>query len=362
MKRILLSILIIGLLLFVACGAPPTGAPTEDEVDRLKDEVAELRAELNELQSSYDTLLSQYKKLQAETIVALEQPETPPPETRTEKLPYSWTEDDFLITIHEVFKASLGENWEDYRVRISYKNTLKRTTKADIEIGYLKLKTDAGNLYDPKSSGGTSYYESFAPEQSQETISYSFRVRKTEKPTELWFYEHGWYAEEPNIIFELSEPTLIAKIGDTIPDCAGKQGLSLTLLWWEENKIAVYGPYVDGYYTFTAKPGMKFIILAYEFRNNGTEEQTTPYLSVGEIVTAPEGHYEIFDPPAGVHSEEYKPRKATAEEIDALIGNSGGFEHLLPGESVQGRVVFEIPENMTPVEAKIASVPYIIEF
>lgn len=363
MKRILIPILIIGLLLLAACGAPPTGAPTEDEVDRLKDEVAELRAELNELQSSYDTLLSEYNKLKAETSLPTEEAETPPSETQIEELPYSWTEGDFLITIHEVFKASPGENWEDYRVRISYKNILKRTTKAHIEIGDLKLKTDSGNLYDLKSSGGTSCYESFAPEERHEYISCTFRIRKTEKPAELWLYEDTLYTEEPNIIFELSEPTLIAKIGDTILDCAGKENLSLTLLWWKESKIVVFGPYVDGYYAFTAKPGMKFIILAYEFHNKGIEEQSTPYLTVGEIVITPEEyHYEIFTPPYGIHSEEYGPRKATEEEIDMLIGDSGGYENLLPRDSVKGCVVFEIPEDATPIEAKIASIPCIIEF
>lgn len=350
---------ILALLLIISVG---TCSSNSGEVDRLKDELTTVKARLSELQTSYDNLLSEYSKLQAETSIPPEGTEVIPTETQIENLPYSWTEGDFLITVHEVFKSSLGENWEDYRVRISYKNTLKRTTKADIFIGGLKLKTDAGNLYDLESSGGTSCYDSFAPEERHENVSCSFRIRKTEKPTELWFYERGGHAEEANIIFQLSEPTLIAKIGDTIPDCAGKQNLSLTLLWWRESKIARY-EYIDGYYTFTAKPGMKFIILAYEFRNTGIKEQTTPYLSVGEIVTAPEGyHYEIFTPPSGIHSEEYKPRKATAEEVDTLIGDSGGYEDLLPEESVKGRVVFEIPEDATPIEAKIASIPYMIEF
>ncbi|GAI78544.1 unnamed protein product [marine sediment metagenome] len=157
---------------------------------------------------------------------------------------------------------------------------------------------------------------------------------------------------------------MIAKIGDTIPNCAGKQNLTVTLLWWKEGEISVDGPYIDGYYTFTAKPGMKFIILAYEFCNNGIEEQTTPYLNVGEVVTAPRGYYyEIFTPPSGIHSEEYKPRKATAEEIDTLIGNSGGYEDLLPEESVKGCVVFEIPEDAMPVEADIIELqPYLVKF
>lgn len=160
------------------------------------------------------------------------------------------------------------------------------------------------------------------------------------------------------------ETTQLASIGDTIP-VPHKENLSVTLLWWKESKVAVHGAYADDeYYTFTAKPGMKFIILAYQFRNSSVREQETPYLSAGEILTAPKGYYfEVWSPPLGVSSDEYKPRRATAEEMEALIGHSGGYEKLMPEQSVVGCIKFEIPQDATPVEADVVGLrPYLIKF
>lgn len=68
----------------------------------------------------------------------------------------------------------------------------------------------------------------------------------------------------------------------------------------------------------------------------------------------------MWNPPVGVLSEEYNPREAT-NEVETLIGDSGGYEELLPEESTVGRVVFEIPEDETPVEARISGVSYLIK-
>jgi hypothetical protein len=152
------------------------------------------------------------------------------------------------------------------------------------------------------------------------------------------------------------------KIGEIVK--LGKFNLTITFLWWKESKIAVFGPYSGkAYYTFTAKPGMKFIILAYKIQNNWIREQTTPYLEAGEILTAPKGYYyKVFTPPVGIHSHEYKPREAKDEEISTLIGDPGAYKTILPEEFVVGRVVFEIPEDAWPIEAKIAHLPYLIKF
>jgi len=154
------------------------------------------------------------------------------------------------------------------------------------------------------------------------------------------------------------------RMGDTIAEIQGKQNLSLTLLSWEKSLIAVYGPYSSSsqYYTFTARPGMKFIVLIYRFQNNGIREQETPYIDAGEIATDKGYIYSVWSPPGGVYSEEYKPREATSEEVDRLIGDSGGYEDLLQEESTIGCVVFEIPADATPVEASLAYVPVLIKF
>jgi hypothetical protein len=168
----------------------------------------------------------------------------------------------------------------------------------------------------------------------------------------------GKILAEENITIQIP----IARIGDTI-QVEGKHNLSLTLLSWKEGNIAIDGPYwEDEYYTFTAKPGMKFIILIFKFQNNWIRPQETPYLNAGEIATDKGYIYPIWNPPVGIHSEEYKPRKATDKEIKTLIGDSGAFENLLPEESTVGCVVFEIPKDETPIEASIVYVPPLIRY
>lgn len=151
-------------------------------------------------------------------------------------------------------------------------------------------------------------------------------------------------------------------MGSTIQEIRGKQNLSLTLLSWEESPIAVDGPYASGYYTFTARPGMKFVILIYRFQNNDVREQRTPYINAGEIATDIGYIYSVWTPPLGIWSEEYNPREATGEEVNRLIGDSGAYEDLLPEESITGCVVFEIPADATSVEASIAYVLPLIKF
>ena len=157
------------------------------------------------------------------------------------------------------------------------------------------------------------------------------------------------------------EPPPIARIGHTIPICIAEQELSMTLLWWQESNIALDR---FGYETYTAVPGRKFIILAYEFRNDGNREQITPSLGDGEIVTAPKGYcYKDWNPfLLGISSWDYNPRKASPEEINTLIGDDAAYERLLPEESVKGCMVFEIPQDATPVEATIIGIPYLIKF
>ena len=124
----------------------------------------------------------------------------------------------------------------------------------------------------------------------------------------------------------------------------------------------MHGPYLSGYYAFTAKTGMKFIILAFRFQNNWIRAQRTPYLNRGEIAANAGFIYSVWEPISGARTEEYSPRWSTDEEVQNLIGNSGAYEELLPGESVEGCVVFEIPEDVIPLEASLVYVPALIQF
>jgi hypothetical protein len=73
--------------------------------------------------------------------------------------------------------------------------------------------------------------------------------------------------------------------------------------------------------------------------------------------------YSVWDPPSPYYqeSEEYNPREATEEEMDNLIGDSAAYEELLQTESVVGCIVFEIPQEQTPVEVSLAHVPPVIK-
>lgn len=132
---------------------------------------------------------------------------------------------------------------------------------------------------------------------------------------------------------------------------------SLTLLWWRESLISVDGPYVGGeYYTFTAKPGRKFAIIAFRFRNEANGPRETPYLA-GSVVTD-KGHvFPCWSPPVGIHSDEYQPRPSTEDEVESLIGFSAGFVDLFPGEeSPVGVLVFEVSDDDTPQTASLSEV------
>ena len=157
--------------------------------------------------------------------------------------------------------------------------------------------------------------------------------------------------------------TPIVRIGDRVSSLIGTHQLSLTLLWWKESPICVNGPYASkAYYTFTAKPGMKFIIIAYRLRNDWIREQTTPYLHHGEITIRKGYIYSVWNPIGGVQAEGYNARTATDEEMQSLIGDSGAFKKLLPEESCVGQIAFEIPKDATPTEVVLPQVPLVFRF
>ena len=225
-------------------------------------------------------------------------------------------------------------------------------------------------------------YSSIALEPGEEKkVSYSFDLISGELSKGIGIEEiavtmrllgyperKGIEKVEKQILVEknITIPIPIVRIGNTISEVGGgidKHNLSLTLLSWRESDMAVDGPYSgDNYYTFTAKPGMKFVILIFKVRNNWIRVQETPYLNSGEIATNKGYIYNTWNPPISFHSEEYKPRKSTDEEVKILIGDSGGYEDLLPEESIMGCVVFEIPEDEIPIEASIVNVPSLIKY
>jgi len=121
------------------------------------------------------------------------------------------------------------------------------------------------------------------------------------------------------------------RIGDvaTITPYADTR-FSVAFLWWKESPIAVDGPYFENdYYTFTARPEMKFVILAFRFRNDWKRPLETPSLG-GTVITDRGYEFPAWSPPLGVQSKEYGPRPSTQEELQALPGNAAAYEELLP--------------------------------
>lgn len=150
-------------------------------------------------------------------------------------------------------------------------------------------------------------------------------------------------------------------IGGTVrgvPEGYDPAPFSMTLLSCLETGTAVNSAYDDGYETFAAKPGMKFMIIQYRLTNNDVGPHDTPLINGGDVRTAPNGYvYFAWSPPPGVQAAEYAPRRATQEELDRLWGDAGAYKTLQPGESVTGRIVFEMPTGARPLEADLAYVP-----
>ena len=153
----------------------------------------------------------------------------------------------------------------------------------------------------------------------------------------------------------------ITRIGGSITgvgsESSERPGFQMTIDSWEESNIAVEGPYSgNDWYTFTAKPDMKFVVLRYRLTNTGLREQTTPYFDSGEVLTTPKGYfYSVWHSPLGVYSVDYQPRRATAEET-SLLGHSGAFEKLLQEQTTTGRVLFEVPKDFAPASVRLARV------
>lgn len=159
-----------------------------------------------------------------------------------------------------------------------------------------------------------------------------------------------------------NEPEIqIINIGDTISEIGtdvGKNSLSMTILSAIESNICVDGPYATDFYTFTTQEGMKFITLTYELQNDWIGEQITPVMAYGEILTDKGYYYNYWNPPVGVLSDEYQPRKSTEDEVEKFIGREGSLTELLPEETIIGCAVFEIPEDQIGIEITLSHVPY----
>ena len=154
----------------------------------------------------------------------------------------------------------------------------------------------------------------------------------------------------------ISIPTV--GIGDTIPKTGqihGMRDLSLTPISWTESNINVVLMSSPGdYYTYSARPGKKFIILFFIIKNNWIRPQRSYVGSHNAEVATDKGY--IYP---GFRIVGRQRRRSTENEIEAL---ACPFKELLPGESSRDCFVFEIPEVERPVEAIHPCMPPIVKF
>ncbi|RLI75896.1 hypothetical protein DRO97_02165 [Archaeoglobales archaeon] len=184
----------------------------------------------------------------------------------------------------------------------------------------------------------------------------------------------------PNIEIIDHKPT-IGGITVLLDPCC--HNYSLTLVSWRETKIyatpAIPSSHCKGYYNPScyrvgeweylfqgAEPGMKFVIITYKVKNNWIRKQSPPPIdSFGEIATDKGYVYEQWTPDI----EDVKRwffANATWNEVKTIINwppiSTTYIHSIPPNTEAFGSIVFEVPEDETPIEAKISSLSYIIKF
>jgi len=159
-------------------------------------------------------------------------------------------------------------------------------------------------------------------------------------------------------ITTVPETTIIEEPNIDSFDIKGFDKLTITFKSCLESSIAVEGGFTNGTFTCTAKPGMKFEILFFEYKNNSNNEQTTPLIGslIGEedkITTDDGNQYPIWSNGWAHGDIEYNRRESTQEEIDKFFGGSAGMNKLSAGQSAKGVATFEIPANSHPVSVTL---------
>jgi hypothetical protein len=155
------------------------------------------------------------------------------------------------------------------------------------------------------------------------------------------------------------------RIGEAVPfTYYSDTTFSITFLAAIESPIAVDGPYSgEEYWTFTALPDRKFLVLTFKLRNIGIRPLETALLS-GVATTDRGFQFPSWSPPSGIHSTEYAPRPSTPEEVQAMPSGTASFVELFPEqESAVDTMVFEIPADQRVVSVGTSYVdrPLVLE-
>lgn len=131
-------------------------------------------------------------------------------------LPFSFERDSLKITVLGMIPVEnehgyVLEGYQQWMVNVKFQNLLKEDWPPEgmhvtcTGFSGLKLKTDRGNLYNPRFIGGLSICGTLRPEAAvtfgEENI---FEIRKDETPIELWAYLEVQGESQLTYIFALS--------------------------------------------------------------------------------------------------------------------------------------------------------------
>ncbi|MBI4333305.1 MAG: hypothetical protein HY673_18730 [Chloroflexi bacterium] len=132
--------------------------------------------------------------------------------------------------------------------------------------------------------------------------------------------------------------------------------MAFTFLNAFESDLAVVS-YRGSFYGYRARSGYKFVIVEYRFQNTSNDEQTTPQLNAGDILTQPKGFiYKLWVPPTPTTPNLYNSYLTAPDEADRLGHSTGGNVKLQPEYGVRGRAIFEVPADMTPGEVSFPGI------
>ncbi|MBI2934935.1 MAG: hypothetical protein HYY29_05125 [Chloroflexi bacterium] len=147
--------------------------------------------------------------------------------------------------------------------------------------------------------------------------------------------------------------------GETVRfvDKPGMAGISFTFRYWaKSDRVIVFSE--GKHRAYSARPGMKFLVLTYKFQNNGATAQTTPGVGSGQVVTRPRGNaYKLWQVPTGADLAAYVSSEAMITDIQVMGDRDAGNVNLEAGQAVDGRIAFEVPADADPSDATLDFLP-----
>lgn len=147
-------------------------------------------------------------------------PPTPTSTTTVVTVPHSWEEGGLRITVLEVVPATrehgiaIPEGYRQYTVNFRYQNLLHEDwepprpcpgcSSEGAGLDRLELKTDGGNVYEPRFVGGTPFFGPLKPQQEITAGElYIFEIRTDETPVELLGFDNVNSEERLVYVFTL---------------------------------------------------------------------------------------------------------------------------------------------------------------